>query len=63
MKRHLARNNMNISADVLERGILMPEEDNRDEFEDKNYPKIIDQLLINPFAQPKKAKKGKKKKH
>ena len=63
LKRHLARNNMNISADVLERGILMPEEDNRDELEDKNYPRIIDQLLINPFAQTKKAKKGKKKKH
>ena len=52
---------MNISADILEKAIVLPEDEIREENE-KNYPKIDSLLFVNPFAKPKKKKKGKKKK-
>ena len=58
LKRHLASDNLNISADVIQKAIVLPEEDEREE--ERNYPKMGDHLLPNPFEKPKK-KKGKKK--
>lgn len=39
MKNSLARQKMNISADILEKAVLLPEDDIRDDLE-KNYPRI-----------------------
>ena len=54
----MASSNLNVSADILTKAIVLPEEDERIE---REYPKIMDFLFINPFAKPKKKKKGKKK--
>lgn len=59
LKQHLARNNLNVSADIIHKAIVLPEEDDRVEG-DRNYPKIDELLFVNPFAKPKK--KGKKSK-
>lgn len=59
LKKHLASDNLNVSADVIHKAILLPEEEERRE--ERNYPKMSEHLLVNPFAKPKK-KKGKKKK-
>ncbi len=59
LKKHLASDNLNISADVIHKAIVLPEEEERGD--ERNYPKMADHLLVNPFAKPKK-KKGKKKK-
>jgi len=62
LKKHLASNNLNVSAEVLHKAIVLPEEDERaDQCTERHYPKIGDWLFINPFAKPKKKKKGKKK--
>ncbi|CDW75173.1 UNKNOWN [Stylonychia lemnae] len=61
LKQHLAKNNLNVSADIIHKAIVLPEEDDRYDG-DKNYPKIDELLFVNPFAKPKKKKKGKKNK-
>lgn len=61
LKHHLAKSNLNVSADVIQKAIILPEEEDRTEPTEKHYPKIEDWLFINPFAKPKKKKKGKKK--
>ena len=72
LKHHLATSNLNVSADVIEKAIVFPE----DEFEGvvepplargqpiekRTYPKVLELLQVNPFAKPKKGKKGKGKK-
>jgi hypothetical protein len=61
LKTHLASKDLNISAEVLHKAILLPEEIERAE-KNRVYPKITDFLFVNPFAKAKKKKKGKKKK-
>jgi hypothetical protein len=64
MQNYLNRSQLNVSANILEKAVLLPEDElNRIELSttDKNYPKVKELLFHNPFAKPKK-KKGKKKK-
>lgn len=61
MKTHLNRSRLNISADIIQKAIVFPEDDERAE-PDRQYPKVNEMLFHNPFAKPKKKKKGKKKK-
>ena len=56
----MASSNLNVSADILHKAIVLPEEDERDDVL-RNYPRPADLLMPNPFAKPKKKKKGKKK--
>jgi hypothetical protein len=72
LKQHLAANRLNVSADVIRRAIVFPEE--AESFnqaglgrleisintEKRHYPKVADILMVNPYAKPKKGKKGKK---
>ena len=61
LKRHLASSNLNVSAEVLYKAIVLPEEEERaEQATERHYPKIGDLLFVNPFAKPKKKKKGKK---
>lgn len=62
LKMHLAKNRLNVSADILERAIVLPEEYEGNDVRRK-YPNMNDLLFHNPFAKEKKEKKkGKKKK-
>lgn len=48
IKRYLASCKIEISSKTLERGCVVP----RDiDAQDKRYPKIIDTLMHNPFAE------------
>jgi len=49
-----------VSADIIHKAIVLPEENERGDG-DRHYPNIGDSLFVNPFAKPKKKKKGKKK--
>jgi hypothetical protein len=60
LKLHLAKSQVNVSAEVLEKAILLPEEWSNEEVS-RVYPKMHEMLFHNPFAKSKK-KKGKKKK-
>ena len=59
-----------VSAEIIKKAVMLPEEapgveprmDRMQPLENKFYPKPAELLLVNPFAVPKKAKKGKKKK-
>lgn len=71
LKQHLAQNNLNVSADVIRKAIVFPEDaegldqplgrlDMSANIERRHYPRVCDILMANPFAKPKKGKKGKK---
>ena len=59
-----------VSAELIKKAVMLPEEapgvepriDRMQPLENKFYPKPAELLLVNPFAVPKVAKKGKKKK-
>jgi len=71
LKHHLASSNLNVSADVIRKAVLLPEDaqgleqplgraDVQTNIAIRHYPKVLDLLAVNPFAKPKKGKKGKK---
>ncbi|TNV83126.1 hypothetical protein FGO68_gene11 [Halteria grandinella] len=71
LKQHLAQNNLNVSADIIRKAIVFPEDaegldqplgrlDISANIERRHYPRVCDILMVNPFAKPKKGKKGKK---
>ena len=59
---------LNVTSEVIQKGIVFPEDIEGVEprlnplqpLKNRFYPRVGDHLLINPFAVPKKAKKGKK---
>ncbi len=65
MKQQLAKDRVNVSADVLTRAVVLPEENDRSyTLPQRHYPKIQEMLFHNIFAvkKKKKGKKGKKRK-
>jgi hypothetical protein len=61
LKSHLARNQVNVEAETIEKAIVLPEEQERDD-NARHYPKLTEMLFHNPFAKAKKKKKKGKKK-
>ena len=61
LKTFFTSNKLNVSAGIIEKAIVFPEDAERAE-PVRNYPKVNELLFHNPFAKPKKKKKGKKKK-
>lgn len=63
IKQHLDSHNVSMPAQVLEKALYLPEDEQMNkEFRDKRYPDLKDQLPVNPFPAVKKGKKKKKKK-
>ena len=64
LKLYLSKSKVNVSADILRKAIVLPEEFERNitDISSRYYPKIEEILFHNPFPKKKKDKKGKKKK-
>jgi len=63
IKAHLTSKQLAVPADVLRKGMFLPEDEvaTKDVLA-RGYPRAEDMLLKNPFPAVKKGKKGKKKK-
>ena len=57
MKQYLSRSKVNVSADILRKAIVLPEEGGGE----RKYPRVSELLFRDPFPKEKK-KKGKKSK-